>query len=24
VVMCDSPNDIYVDQWFYRLLDTLK
>ena len=24
VVLCDSPNDIYVDQWFYRLLDTLE
>jgi circadian clock protein KaiC len=24
VVTCDSPNDIYVDQWFYRLLDTLQ
>jgi circadian clock protein KaiC len=21
---CDSPNDIYIDQWFYQLFDTVE
>ncbi|GAA4605706.1 circadian clock protein KaiC [Actinoplanes octamycinicus] len=24
VLRCDSPNDIYIDQWYYDLLDTIK
>ena len=24
VVRCDSPNDIYIDQWFYQLFDAIE
>ncbi|MEV6595760.1 ATPase domain-containing protein [Actinoplanes sp. NPDC051346] len=24
VLRCDSPNDIYIDQWYYELFDTIK
>lgn len=24
VLRCDSPNDIYIDQWFYELFDTVE
>lgn len=24
IVRCDSPNDIYIDQWFYELFDTIE
>ncbi|WP_433290821.1 RAD55 family ATPase [Actinoplanes sp. CA-030573] len=24
VLRCDSPNDIYIDQWYYDLLDTIR
>ncbi|GAA2214199.1 serine/threonine protein kinase [Nonomuraea monospora] len=24
VLRCDSPNDIYIDQWYYDLLETIR
>ncbi|MFC4912014.1 RAD55 family ATPase [Actinomadura gamaensis] len=24
VLRCDSPNDIYIDQWFYELIETIR